>query len=220
MSFKSSDYLGLLAKMQHYDYVSEYTQLGEIIKTLSIHPQSLEISKQNFFDSPITELTSSGVKYTRALLGAKGKSECSMVQTCQINWTITIPKNILAIQLNKTLNDRDIVCKQNARTNFNAKEDPLADQTADMSQAYQEYYGKTVQGIELSEHLQFWIGFSTACGTFYQFQLLKDAIALQGSAIYAREQAAISSNSLSDLYIKNSVSVLLLESIIEGIRYC
>ncbi|KAA6358317.1 MAG: hypothetical protein EZS28_046156, partial [Streblomastix strix] len=54
-------------------------------------------------------------------------------------------------------------------------------------------------GIEQSEHLQFWIGFSTACGPFYQFQLLKDATALWGSAIYAREQAVISGNSLSDL---------------------
>ncbi|KAA6355662.1 MAG: hypothetical protein EZS28_048811, partial [Streblomastix strix] len=175
---------------------------------------------QNFFDSPITELTSSGVKYTRAPLGARGKSACSMVQTCQVNWTITIPKITLAIQLNKTYNDWNTTGKLIARTNFNAKEDPLADWTTDMSQAQQGYFGKKAQGIELSEHLQFWIGFSTACGPFYQFQLMKDATALWGSAIYAREQAVISGNSLSDLCTKNSVSVSPLESIIEGKRHC
>ncbi|KAA6395378.1 MAG: hypothetical protein EZS28_009096 [Streblomastix strix] len=68
-----------------------------------------------------------------------------------------------------------------------------------MTQAAQGYFGKTAQGIELSEHLQFWIGFSTVCGPFYQFQLMKDATALWGSAIYAREQAVISGNSLNDL---------------------
>ncbi|KAA6357022.1 MAG: hypothetical protein EZS28_047452, partial [Streblomastix strix] len=188
--------------MQHSDYVSGYMQLGEVIKTLSIHPQSFEISKQNFFDSPITELTSSGVKYTRAPLGARGKSACSMVQTCQVNWTITIPANTLAIQLNKTYNDWNTAGKLIARTNFNGKEDPLADWTTNMSQASQGYFGKTADGIEQSEHLQFWLGFSTACGPFYQFQLLKDATALWGSAIYAREQAVISGNSLSDLCTK------------------
>ncbi|KAA6399831.1 MAG: hypothetical protein EZS28_004636 [Streblomastix strix] len=143
------------SKMQHSDYVSGYLQLGEVLKSLSIHPQSFQISKQNFFDSPITELTSNGVIYIRAPLGARGKSACSMVQSCQ-------------------------------------QEDPLADWTTDMSQAEQGYFGKTAQGIESSEHLQFWIGFSTACGPFYQFQLMKDATALWGSAINARQQAVIS----------------------------
>ncbi|KAA6382433.1 MAG: hypothetical protein EZS28_022042 [Streblomastix strix] len=220
MSFKSSDYLGRLANIAHSDYVSGYMQLGEVLKTLSIHPQSFEISKQNFFDSPITELTSSGVKYTRAPLGARGKSACSMVQTCQVNWTITIPANTLAIQLNKTYDGWDTVGKLIQRTNFNGLEDPTAEQTTNMTQASQGYFGKTADGIEQSEHLQFWIGFSTACGPFYQFQLLKDATALWGSAIYAREQAVISGNSLSDLCTKNSVSVSPLESIIEGKRHC
>ncbi|KAA6350538.1 MAG: hypothetical protein EZS28_051888 [Streblomastix strix] len=147
MSFKSSDYLGRLAKMQHSDYVSGYMQLGEVLKTLSIHPQSFEISKLNFFDSPISELTSSGVKYTRAPLGARGKSACSMKQTCQVNWTITIPKNTLAIQLNKTFNDWNIASKLIARTNFNGKEDALADWTTDMSQAEYGYFGKSTKGI-------------------------------------------------------------------------
>ncbi|KAA6393711.1 MAG: hypothetical protein EZS28_010766, partial [Streblomastix strix] len=51
-------------------------------------------------------------------------------------------------------------------------------------------------------------------------QLMKDATALWGSAIYAREQAVISGNSLSDLCTKNSVNVSPLESIIEGKRHC
>ncbi|KAA6397210.1 MAG: hypothetical protein EZS28_007264 [Streblomastix strix] len=165
MSFKSSDYLGRLAKMQHSDYVTGYLQLGEVLKSLSIHPQSFEISKQNFFDSPITELTSSGVKHTKAPFGARGKSACSMVQTCQL---------------------------------------------------HKGYFGRTAKRIESSEYLQFWIGFSTAYGRFYQFQLMKDATALWGSAIYAREQAVISGNSLSDLCTKNSINVSPLESIIEG----
>ncbi|KAA6399394.1 MAG: hypothetical protein EZS28_005080 [Streblomastix strix] len=220
MSFKSRDYLGRLAKIAHSDYVSGYMQLGEILKTQSIHPQSFEISKQNFIDSPITELTSIGVKYTKAPLGARGKSSCSMVQTCQVNWTITILANTLAIQLNKTYDGWDTTAKLIARTIFNGKEDPLADWTTNMSQASQRYFGKSAQGIESSKHLQFWIGFSTACGPFYQFQLLKDATALWGSAIYAREQAVISGNCINDLCTKNSVSVSPLESIIEGKRHC
>ncbi|KAA6390480.1 MAG: hypothetical protein EZS28_013994 [Streblomastix strix] len=181
MSFKSSDYLGRIAKIAHSDYVSGYLQLGEVLKSLSIHPQSFEISKQNFFDSPIAELTSNGVKYTRTPLGARVKSACSMVQTCQVNWTITIPAHTLAIQLNKTYDGWDTTGKLIAPTNFNANEDPLADWTTDMSQAEQ---------------------------------------ALWGSAIYAREQAVISGNSLSNSYIKNTVIVSPLENIIEGKCHC
>ncbi|KAA6390630.1 MAG: hypothetical protein EZS28_013843 [Streblomastix strix] len=220
MSFKFSDYLGRLAIMQHSDYVSRYMQLGEILKTLSIHPQSFEISKQNFFDSPITELTSRGVKYIRAPLGARGKSTCSMVQTCQVNWTITLPENTLAIQLNKTFNDWNTIGKLIQRTNFSGKEDPTADWTDNITQTAQGYFDKTAQRVESSEHQQFWIGFTTACGPFYQFQLLKDATTQWGSAIYAREQAVISGNSLSDLRTKNSIKISPLEGIIEGKRQC
>ncbi|KAA6377362.1 MAG: hypothetical protein EZS28_027112 [Streblomastix strix] len=143
-----------------------------------------------------------------------------MIQTCQINWTITIPANILAIQLNKTATEWDTTGKLIVRTYFNGKKDPLAEWTTNMSQTAQGYFGKTAQGVESSEHLQFWIGFPTACGPFFQFQLKKDATALWGSAIYAREYALISGNSLCDLCTKNSVSVSLLESIIEGKRHC
>ncbi|KAA6312586.1 MAG: hypothetical protein EZS28_055900, partial [Streblomastix strix] len=124
------------------------------------------------------------------------------------------------IQLNKTFNGWDTADKLNARTNFNGLEDPTADWTTNIPYVAQGYYDKTAEEIQSPEYLQFWIGFSTACGPFYQFQLLKDATALWGSAIYAREQAAISSNSLSDLCTKNSVSVSTLESIIEGKRHC
>ncbi|KAA6403572.1 MAG: hypothetical protein EZS28_000908 [Streblomastix strix] len=173
--------------MLHSDYVSKYIQLGEVLKSLSIHPQSFEISKQNFLDSPIIEHISSGVKYIRARLGARGKSSCSMIQTCQVNWTITILANTLAIQLIKTAVVLDTPAKLNIRTNFNGKEDPTADWTTYMSQTAQGYF---------------------------------DATTLWGSAIYAREQAVISGNSLSDLCTKNGVSVPLIESIIEGKRHC
>ncbi|KAA6358245.1 MAG: hypothetical protein EZS28_046228 [Streblomastix strix] len=89
-----------------------------------------------------------------------------------------------------------------------------------MSQAELVYFGKTAQGIESSEHLQFWIAFSTACGPFYKFQLMKDATALWKLAIYAIEQAVINGNPLSDLRTKNSVNESPLESIIEGKRHC
>ncbi|KAA6354619.1 MAG: hypothetical protein EZS28_049854, partial [Streblomastix strix] len=150
----------------------------------------------------------------------RGKSACSMIRTCQVNWTITIPAYTLAIQLNKTYDGCYTIGKLIARTKFNGKEDPLADWTTNMSQTAQGYYDKTADGNKESEHLQFWIRFSTTCGPFYQFQLLNDATSLWGSAIYVIEQAVISGNSLSDLCTKNSVSVSPLESIIEGKRHC
>ncbi|KAA6387416.1 MAG: hypothetical protein EZS28_017056 [Streblomastix strix] len=203
--------------MQHSDYVAGYMQLGEVLKTLTIHAGSFSISKQQFTDQPVTELTSSGVKCTRAPLGACGLVTCSMVQTCQVNWTITIPANTLAIQLNET-NTED--GQYNRRINFNGQDDSQAAVAKDMTQAEQKYYGKTAEGEEKSEQLRFQLGFSTACGPFHQFQLMHDATALWGTSIQAREQAAISSNSLSDLCTSYSVSVSPLESIINGKRHC
>ncbi|KAA6380913.1 MAG: hypothetical protein EZS28_023561 [Streblomastix strix] len=140
-----------------------------------------------------------------------------MVQTCQINWTITIPAKTFAIQLNETnLEDGEY----NKRINFNGLEDSQAPVAKSMTQAEQKYYGKTAEGEEKSEQLRFWLGFSMACGPFHQFQLMRDASALWGTSIYAREQAVISSNSLSDLCTSNSVSVSPLESIINGKRHC
>ncbi|KAA6353905.1 MAG: hypothetical protein EZS28_050568, partial [Streblomastix strix] len=127
------------------------------------------------------------------------------------------PKNTLAIQLNETNEESDDL---NKRINFNGKVDSQANVTKDMSQGAQKYYGVEAGGFEHSERLRFWLGFSTACGPFHQFQLMRDATALWGTSIYAREQAAISSNSLSDLCTSNSVSVSPLESIIAGKRHC
>ncbi|KAA6376173.1 MAG: hypothetical protein EZS28_028300 [Streblomastix strix] len=203
--------------MQHPDYIAGYMQLGEVLKTLTIHAGTFSISKQQFTDQPVTELTSSGVKYTRAPLGARGLATCSMVQTCQVNWTITIPANTLAIQLNETnLEDGEY----SKRINFNGLDDSQAPVAKSMIQAEQKYFGKTAEGEEKSEQLRFLLGFSTACGPFHQFQLMRDATALWGTSIYTREQAATSSNSLSDLCTSNSVSVSPLESIINGKRHC
>ncbi|KAA6383754.1 MAG: hypothetical protein EZS28_020721 [Streblomastix strix] len=70
-------------------------------------------------------------------------------------------------------------------------EDSQAPVAKDTTQASQDYYGEAADGAEQSEHLRFWIGFSTACGQFHQFQLMRDATALWGTSIYARQQAAI-----------------------------
>ncbi|KAA6395524.1 MAG: hypothetical protein EZS28_008949, partial [Streblomastix strix] len=53
-----------------------------------------------FEDQPINTLFSGGTRQTRAPLGARGSATCCCVQTCQINWTITIPANTFGIQLN------------------------------------------------------------------------------------------------------------------------
>ncbi|KAA6362124.1 MAG: hypothetical protein EZS28_042349, partial [Streblomastix strix] len=206
--------------MQHSNYISGYMQLGEVLKTLSIHAQSFAVSKQQFFDQPINQLTSSGVRYTRAPLAARGTATCSMVQTCQVNWTITIPANILAIQLNRCEVQGADANQLNARVNFNAQANPITPNDKDMQQANQFYYGKAADSPENSEHLKFWLGFSTACGPFNQFAILRDAQNLWDTAIYAREQAVICSNSLTDLCTNNSVSVSPLESIIAGKRHC
>ncbi|KAA6374909.1 MAG: hypothetical protein EZS28_029563, partial [Streblomastix strix] len=76
------------------------------------------------------------------------------------------------------------------------------------------------QGYSGTEVLHFWLGFSTACGPFNQFAICKDSTKLWDTSIYAREQAVICSNSLSDLCTNNSVSVSPLESIIAGKRHC
>ncbi|KAA6401277.1 MAG: hypothetical protein EZS28_003194 [Streblomastix strix] len=180
--------------MQHSDYISGYMQL-------------------------VNQLTSSGVRYTRAPLAARGTATCSMVQTCQVNWTITIPANILAVQLNRCEDSGGDEDELRARVNFNANND-LAEDPKIMTQFYKKYYGKTGDGEEKSEHLKFWLGFSTACEPFNQFAILRDAQNLQNTAIYAREQAVICSNSLTDLCTNNSVSVSPLESIIAGKRHC
>ncbi|KAA6384304.1 MAG: hypothetical protein EZS28_020170 [Streblomastix strix] len=134
--------------------------------------------KQQFFDQPVTQLTSDGQRYTRAPLGARGTGICSMVQTCQVNWQITIPAGRLALQIN------------------------LADQTAVAGAA------TALQRVNFTGN------------TDYQFAICKDNTKLWDTSIYAREQAVISANSLSDLCTNNSVSVSPLESIVAGKRHC
>ncbi|KAA6396309.1 MAG: hypothetical protein EZS28_008165 [Streblomastix strix] len=122
--------------MQHSDYVAGYMQLGEVLKTLTIHAGSFSISKQQFIDQPVTELTSSGVKYTRAPLGAR------VLGT--------------SIQLNETnIEDGQF----NRRINFNGQDDSQDAVAKGMTQAEQKYYGKTAEGEEKSEQLRFlaWI---------------------------------------------------------------
>ncbi|KAA6382944.1 MAG: hypothetical protein EZS28_021528, partial [Streblomastix strix] len=174
------------------------------------------ISKQEFFDQPLTQLTSGGVKYTRAPLAARGSATCSMVQTCQVNWTIKIPANTLAIQLNRAvMPDGGTVtddAEANLVINFNGKPAIQSKQTVNMLQTQQVY--------NPAEVLRFWLGFSTACGPFNQFAICKDSMKLWDTSIYAREQAEICSNSLSDLCTNNSVSVSPLESIVAGKRHC
>ncbi|KAA6397126.1 MAG: hypothetical protein EZS28_007346 [Streblomastix strix] len=203
--------------MQHSDYISGYMAMGEVLKTMCIHPQSFTISKQEFFDQPLTQLTSGGVKYTRAPLAARGSATCSMVQTCQVNWTIKIPANTLAIQLNRVILPVppaviDAAPAANIAVNFTGKADATTAQTVNMAQTNQLYAPNEV--------LRFWLGFSTACGPFNQFAICKYSTKLWDTSIYAREQAVICSNSLSDLCTNNSVSVSPLESIIQGKRHC
>ncbi|KAA6370468.1 MAG: hypothetical protein EZS28_034004, partial [Streblomastix strix] len=74
-------------------------------------------------------------------------------------WTITIPKDTLAIQLNETNEEEDDI---NKRIYFNGKINPVDRVAKSMTQANQKYYRKTADGDEKSERLRFWLGFSTA----------------------------------------------------------
>ncbi|KAA6396134.1 MAG: hypothetical protein EZS28_008337 [Streblomastix strix] len=103
----------------------------------------------------------------------------------------------------------------NPVVNFNGKVGITANQTVPMTSAL-----LGGQGYATSEVLRFWLGFSTACGPFNKFAICKDSTKLWDTSIYAREQAIICSNSLSDLCTNNSVSVSPLESIIQGKRHC
>ncbi|KAA6402968.1 MAG: hypothetical protein EZS28_001510 [Streblomastix strix] len=141
-----------------------------------------------------------------------------MVQTCQVNWQITIPAGRLALQINKThdgnLDDTD---DANARVNFKGDEDMQFNYQTSMASGAD---GDTQQQFIETEHIKFWLGYSTACGPFQQFAICKGNTKLWDTSIYAREQAVISANSLSDLCTNNSVSVSPLESIAAGKRHC
>ncbi|KAA6397251.1 MAG: hypothetical protein EZS28_007223 [Streblomastix strix] len=215
MSFSASDYLARLSKASHSDYVSSYSALNEVLRTLTIEPQSFVLSKQKIFDQPRNTLTSSGTRQTRAPLGARGSATCCCVQTCQVNWTITIPANTRGIQLNKVITAKGMLTDNEymlARTNFDGRKTASLALADEIKQATQHYNSNEV--------IKFWLGFSTACGPFQQLAICRDNIKLWDTSIYAREQAIICSNSLSDLTVNNSVSVSPLESIVQGKRHC
>ncbi|KAA6363058.1 MAG: hypothetical protein EZS28_041415, partial [Streblomastix strix] len=123
--------------------------------------------------------------------------------------------NTIGIQLNKvnltkgTLENLEFA---RSRTNFNGTETATTALAADIKQATQKY--------NVDEVLKFWLGFSTACGPFYQIAICRDNTKLWETSIYAREQAVICSNSLSDFIVNNSVTVSPLESTVQGMRHC
>ncbi|KAA6392455.1 MAG: hypothetical protein EZS28_012020 [Streblomastix strix] len=198
MSFSASAYIQQLANAQHSDYISTYSALNDVLKAQSIYPQSFSIRRQQFFDQPVIQLTSDGQRYTRAPQGARDTGR-------------------LALQINKThggnLNDMD---DANARVNFTDDEDMQFNYLTTMQVGAD---GDTQQQHNTTEHIKFWLGYSTACGPFQQFAICKDNTKLWDKSIYAREQAVISANSLSDLCTNNSVSVSSLESIAAGKRH-
>ncbi|KAA6368616.1 MAG: hypothetical protein EZS28_035857, partial [Streblomastix strix] len=157
------------------------------------------------------------MKQTRAPLGARGSATCCCIQTCQVNWTITIPANTLGIQLNSVNatkgGNTDIEFAQQF-TNFNGLKTAAAPLPAERT------IKQDAQKYNTDETLKFWLGFATACGPFQQVAICKQNTKLWETSIYAREQAIICSNSLSDLTVNNSVTVLPLESITQKNRHC
>ncbi|KAA6387819.1 MAG: hypothetical protein EZS28_016654 [Streblomastix strix] len=193
------------------------------MQTQIIVAQSFNISKQQFYDQPVTQLTNDGAHYTRAPLGARGLSTCSCVQTCQISWQIEIPANTLAIQVNGIKNNGAAGLAQNRQiSNYNAIATGVwnTPQTVTMKggiEDTQQAYDDSDDGTD--EHIKFWLGFSTACGPFNQIVICKDSQKLWDTLIYAREQAIIASNSLTNECTSNSVTVSPLESIVQGKRH-
>ncbi|KAA6316159.1 MAG: hypothetical protein EZS28_055301, partial [Streblomastix strix] len=184
--------------------------MSEVLRQASIHPQSFQLSRQEFFHQPVSQLTSDGQRYTRAPLGARVNTSCSMAQSCQVSWQITIPANRLALQLNLAATEEPADAESaRARVNFNGLEDPQADWTRTM----QVGVGNNQLQIRPDEVIKLWIGYSTACGPFQQIAICKNNTKLWETSIYAREQAVIAANSLSDECTRNSVSVSSLESI-------
>ncbi|KAA6403603.1 MAG: hypothetical protein EZS28_000863 [Streblomastix strix] len=190
------------------------------MQTQTIYAQSFCISKQQFFDQPVIQLTNDGAHYTRAPLAARGTATCSMIQICQISWQIQIPANTLAIQVNQVVATGDEGQVRNRQiSNYNAINTGVWNdlQTVTMQQ---RGTAATQQPYYTNEHIKFWLGFSSACGPFNQIAICKDSQKLWHTSIYAREQAIIASNSLTDQCTSNSVTVSPLESIVEGKRHC
>ncbi|KAA6390457.1 MAG: hypothetical protein EZS28_014013 [Streblomastix strix] len=202
MPFAASDYLKRLASAQHSDYINLYSQLYE------------------FFDQPVTQLTNDGAHYTRAPLVARDTATCSCVQTCQISCQITIPRDTLAIQINAVKNLANAgVEKARQISNYNSR------QNGDWKQAQENTMisganADTQQPYGTDELIKFWLSFSTACGSFNQIAICKDSQKLWYTSKYAREQAIIALNSLTDQCTGNSVTVSPLESIVQGKSHC
>ncbi|KAA6383579.1 MAG: hypothetical protein EZS28_020894 [Streblomastix strix] len=127
----------------------------------------------------------------------------------KLNRFIIIPANTLGIQLNSInlikVTKTDIEQIRQI-TNINGTKTTASPLPADrkIDQATQNYHR--------SEILKFQLGFSTACGPLQQVAIYKDNTKLWKTSIYAREQAIISFNSLSELAVNNSVIVSPLES--------
>ncbi|KAA6356543.1 MAG: hypothetical protein EZS28_047930 [Streblomastix strix] len=140
-----------------------------------------------------------------------------MAQSCQVSWQITIPAGRLALQLNLAATAAIATeALARARVNFNGFDDPQADWVRTMAVGAED----NELPINPNERIKLWIGYSTACGPFQQIAICKDNTKLWETSIYAREQAVIAANSLSDECTRNSVSVSSLESIVRGRRHC
>ncbi|KAA6380133.1 MAG: hypothetical protein EZS28_024341 [Streblomastix strix] len=187
------------------------------MRTLTIEAQSFNQSKQQYDDQPVNTLFSVGTRWTRAPLGARGSATYCCVQTCQVNWTITKPANTLGIQLNSintTKGGNTDIEYARQLTNFNGLKTAAAPLPAERT------IKKDVQKYNYNEIFKFWLGFSIVCGPFQQVAICKQNTKLWETFIYAREQAIICSNSLSDLTVNNSVTISPLESITYGKRHC
>ncbi|KAA6398522.1 MAG: hypothetical protein EZS28_005950 [Streblomastix strix] len=106
--------------------------------------------------------------------------------------------------------DPDTQTNARRRVNFNVKTGSLGHYTRSIEVGVNE----TAQPYNENEHIKQCISQSTACGPLQQFAICNDNTQLWETSIYARKLAAIASNSLSDLFIRNSVSVLPLESVV------
>ncbi|KAA6378366.1 MAG: hypothetical protein EZS28_026106 [Streblomastix strix] len=192
--------------------------MSEVLRQASIHPQRFSISRYEFFDQFINQLACDGQRYTRAPLGARGNTTCSMVQSCLVNQQITIPGERLAHQLNLVPwlgTPANTKARTRAKLNFNRLEYPQAEWAHTMECGAEE----NQLSLDTNENVQFWIRYSTAFGPFQQISICKDNSKLWEITIYAREQAAIAVNSLQYQYSNNSVSVSSLKSTIRGRKH-
>ncbi|KAA6370769.1 MAG: hypothetical protein EZS28_033705 [Streblomastix strix] len=220
MPFASNDYLKRLASAQHSDYINSYSQFQDAIYTQTIVAQSFSVSKQQFFDQPVIQLTNDSAHYFRAPLAARGTATCSCVQTCQISWQILIPQKTLAIKVNGVkANGATGLIANRQISNYIAIDTGIWNTPQSVTMESGGTAG-THQPYNTDEQIRFWLGFSTARGQFNYIAICKDSQKLLDTSTYAREYAIIASNSLTDQCTVNSVTVSPFESIVEGKRHC